>query len=190
MKGYRIELIIFLLALASIAVYIYKHIDWDKPKIHVISAVQVNNKMVPVSEVKVVQIPQATYDSMKDNPQWAHHLSGNKKRVLLMTWNGCPYARAYHAALDRAFGKSGIFNRYYIKDIEVTGQSVSGNCRGELAEHCPLVWIMNNCMGGICIINPLTKEAIVDRSQNAKQILPILMAYATWTTNPLTGGTK
>ncbi len=184
------NLIVLIICLLGIAFYAYKHIDWNPPKKEAIYAVEVNGKTVPVSEVRVEQIPQEVYDSMKDNGRWANHLTGDKKRLLLITWDGCPYARAFHSELDKAFGKSGYFDKYYVKDVEVTGKSVGGYCEGPLAEHCPLIWLMHNCINGICIINPKTKEAIIDESQNAKQILPLLMAYATWDTEPLLGKNK
>ena len=185
MKSNWTNLLVFLLALAGLGIYIYKHVDWNAPKKQRITSVEINGQTVPLHQVKIEQIPQAVYDSMKDNPHWSNHLTGNKKRVLLITWNGCPYARAYRQALDKVFKKGSPLQKQYVKDIEVTGQSVGGSCKGPLAASCPLMWIMDHCMGGICIINPQTHEAIVDESQNAQQILPLLTAYAAWTTEPL-----
>lgn len=180
-------LIVLGVCLLGMAYYGYKHIDWNPPKKKVITVVEVNGKTVPLGQVHAIQIPQEVYDSMADNPEWKGHLLGDKKRVLLITWDGCPYARAFKQALERAFTTKYIDN-FYTQDIVVTGQTVWGSCQGPQQEICPKIWIMNHCMGGICIINPKTHEAIVDESQNAQQILPLLAAYAKWDTNPLLGG--
>lgn len=183
-RNAAVDVIVFLLTIAAIGFVVFK-MSGDEPSIpknQRIGFVEVNGKDVIVQDVHWVKIPQAVYDDMKIDPRWAEHLKGNKKRVLLITWDGCPYARAFHKELDSAFGKSNVFGRYYVKDVEVTGQSVSGNCNNM---NCPFIWIMNNCMNGICIINPMTKEAIVDSSKNPKQILPLLMAYAKWENDSL-----
>ncbi len=172
-------LVLLGLCLLGIGYYVYKQIDWNPPKTQTVSTVQINGKTLPISRVKVVQIPPEIYESMKDNPEWKEHLLGEQKRVLLITWDGCPYARAFKQALQKAFTIKNV-SKFYTQDIVVTGQSVWANCQGPLKEHCPKVWIMEHCMGGICIINPKTHEAIVDESQNAQQILPLLAAYATW----------
>ena len=187
MKKFPItELFILGLALSGIAVYAYMHMDRDSAQKQTIPFVEVNGKKVWVDQVKVVQIPQEIYDSIPDNAHWAGHLQGNKKRVFLSTWDGCPYRRAFHHELDKAFGKSGVFKKFYVKDVEETGQSIVVRCSSP-KNICPMKWLLDHCMGNICIINPQTHEAIVDDSHDAKQILPLLMAYANWDKEPLLG---
>lgn len=179
MQNNWINLLIAVLAALGLGYYIYTHVDWNPPKSQRIWRVQVNGKQVFLSGVKAVQIPPAVYESMADNPKWKEHLLGKKKKVLLFTWDGCPYARAFKQSLEQIFRQK-QFSQAFEKDIVVTGQSVGGSCRGPLAKDCPLIWLMDHCMDGICIINPQTKEAIEDHSKNARQVAALLTAYASW----------
>ena len=186
----KIDLIIFLVCLVGLGGYLYynyTHTAHPKAaKEQIISQVQVNGKIAKVNNVKVVEIPQETYDSMTNNPKWKEHLSGNKKRVLLVTWDGCPYNRAFKQALQKVFKFPKIGN-FYIKDIILTGQEITVRCEGDLPWNCPMKWIMDHCANRICIINPKTHEAIIDGSSNTDQVLPILAAYAQWDAEPLLG---
>ncbi len=174
-----INLLIAVLAALGLGYYIYTHVDWNPPKSQSIWQVQVNGKRVFLTSVKAVQIPPAVYESMADNPKWKEHLLGEKKKVLLFTWDGCPYERAFKHALEKVFQYRQI-SQAFEKDIVVTGQSVGGSCHGPLAKHCPLIWLIDHCMHGICIINPQTREVIEDHSKNARQVAALLMAYASW----------
>ncbi len=180
MKGHIIEGIVLLACVVGI---VYFSVDWHAVTAHKLSAVQVNGKTIALQDVVALKIPQEVYDGIKDNPTYKEYLFGNKKQVLLLTWDGCPYARAYKNALTKAF-KFELLKKYYTENIVVTGQSVSVSCN---ANHlnCPEAWIKQNCLGKVCIINPFTKEAIVDASRDANQILPLLMAQATWLQEPL-----
>ncbi len=180
----RTNFIIVLLCLVGLGYYAYKHIDWNAPKEKQISFVQVQGQTIALENVKAVQIPQQVYDSMADNPQWKEYLLGDKKRVLLVTWDGCPYERAFKRAVQKIFTFKNITN-YYTSSIVNTGQSISVRCAGDLAQSCPMMWIMDHCVPGICIINPKTHEAIAAKSHNASQIAPLLSAYATWDDTPL-----
>ncbi len=179
-----LNLLIAGLACIALGYQVYTHMDWNALKSRRIFWVSVNGKNVPLHQVKVVQIPQTVYDSMAENPKWKEHLLGNKKRVLLLTWDGCPYARAFKQSLEQIFKQTAI-SRAYEKDIVVTGQSVEGFCKGDLAKHCPLMWILDHCMNGICIINPQTREAIEDHSKDARQVWALLTAYSSWDHTPL-----
>ena len=108
----------------------------------------------------------------------ADFLAGKKNRVIFVTWDGCPHRPAFLAELDKAFGKSGTFrNHYDIAVINADQNLFVNNCK----QDCPKKWLSEHCRDGICIINPHTREAVVDSSRDAKQVLPLLMAYSTWT---------
>lgn len=178
-----ITLIVLILSIVGIIIYIYKTIDWDAPKDHQLAFVNVNNKKITMQNVHVMQIPQEIYDSVTINPQWSVHLFGNQKRVLFVTWDGCPYLKAFRQALDTAFNKSSVFHRYYTRAIQFRPQTLVVTCRdaqGKPTKDCAMWWLSEHCSNNICIINPLTKEMVVDESHNPKQLLPLLMAYSTW----------
>ncbi len=177
---------LFLMILCAIGLgyYVCQHIDWNPPKSKTIFSVRIKDRAIPLRNVKAVQIPQIVYDSMAENSQWKEYLLGDKKRVLLFTWDGCPYARAFKQVLENAFQYPQI-NQAFTKDIVLTGQSTGGICHGKLANHCPLFWLLKHCFHGFCIINPVTKEAIEDHSKDPRQILPLLAAYASWDASPV-----
>ena len=181
MQKYWKELLISVLCFMGLAVYMLFQIDWNKPKSKHIFSVQVGQQTIPVMGVKIVQIPPEVYEGMDRNPAWKEHLLGNKKHVFLTVWTGCPYQRAFRSEFDKVFVNP-FFPIFYTKNIVETGQTVSGRCE---SKNCPQIWLINNCVQGWCIINPLTKEAITVHSRNASQIAPILTAYATWNNTPL-----
>lgn len=183
----KTNFIIFLLCLVGLIYYAYHtytHTDHRKDKGKTIFQIEINGKTAKVTGVKVVQIPQATYDSMADNSEWKDHLLGNKKRVLFVTWEGCPHNRAFKQSLQKVFNFPNISN-FYTQDFVLTGQSVGVSCKGNFQQYCPKTWIMDHCTNRICIINPKTHEAIIDSSHDTEQALPLLAAYAQWDATPL-----
>ncbi len=183
MRKHLRDLIIFAAALLGLCIYCYKHIDWNRPKKKSISFVQLNKKIIPLQHVYVEQIPQAVYDGIANNATYKEFLLGDKKQVVLITWNGCPYARAFRQALDQAFKGTNLKDFYKQNVVEVP-QSSSYSCHSDNL-NCPQAWVMSHCASGFCIINPLTREAILDRSQNAQQIFPLLASYITWGKEPM-----
>ncbi len=155
-------------------------VDWEK---------------VELSDVKIMKIPQEVYDSMEIDPsipQEAYnqmdrsreqYLLWDKKRILLITWDGCPYARRFRKELDNVFDKNAYLTRYYDKYIKETWQYVTLSCLN--GYDCASIWLFENCWEWICIINPMAKEVIVDTSQKTAQILPLLKSYDTWDDRPL-----
>ncbi len=184
MKTYWQNLLLVVVCAAGLGYYIYQHIDWNPPKSKRIFSVQINGRAVLLRDVEAVQIPPVVYDSMAENPKWKEFLLGDQKRVLLFTWEGCLYARAFKQTLESVFQYPQI-SRSFKQDIVLTGQTSGGSCRGELADHCPLFWLLKHCFHGFCIINPQTKEAIEDHSKDPRQILPLLAAYSSWGKTPL-----
>lgn len=188
MKNHIIETVIFILALAGIGFYVCKHVLTDPTISHRIAAVDVNGKHFAVNEVHIEPIPQAVYDGIANNGMYKEFLLGNKKQVILFTWDGCPYARAFRQALDKAFTFK-VLEKFYKLNVVHVGKVMRASCNSNNLD-CPHAWLIQHCGNGICIINPMTKEAIVDESKNAAQILPILMAYSQWNTEPLLESNK
>lgn len=174
-------------------VCIYFFIHGDKPnKIREVSKsldyVQVDWETVEVSDVKVKKIPQEVYDSMEIDPNvsqeiysqanidrsWEQYLLWDKKHILLITWDGCPYARKFRKELDDIFDKDSHFSHYYDKDIRDVWQHIELSC---FDRNCASIWLLENCWEWICIINPMAKEIIIDNSQDSKQIFPLLEWY-------------
>lgn len=155
-----------------------------------IDSIRVDWERVQVSDVKIIKIPQEVYDSMEidpDIPQEVYnqvnidrsrekYLLWDKKRILLITWDGCPYARRFRRELDNVFEKNAYLTRYYDKDIKETWQYIEFTC---FDKNCASIRLFENCWEWICIINPIAKEILADSSQNAKQILPLLESYST-----------
>ena len=171
------------LLLASLGAIIYYSIDWDSPKQKKVFLLNVNNQTMFVSQVIIEEIPQKIYDGISNNPQYKEYLLGNKKRVFMLTWDGCPYRVAFKNQVQKAFTIPAV-HATYEQNIISTGQTFSYSCNSR-DYNCPIAWVAKHCMGNICIINPKTREAIIDYSRNAKQIIPLLAAYASWDDQPL-----
>ena len=160
--------------------------------------IQVDWQVTEVSKVKVLKIPQEVFDNMEIDPEIPQeiydkvkidrtrdkYLLWDQKIVLLITWNGCPYARKFRREIDNIFSKNASINGYYLKEIRETWQTVNlGWCIG--GYNCAAIRLFENCGEWICIINPITREVVADSSQNAKQILPLLKAYRSRYNEPL-----
>ncbi len=202
-KNKKSNFLIYILA-AVLIFWIYLFIHKDKNnEIHEVSKsldyIQINWENIELSEVKIIKIPQEVYDSIgkeSDIPPEIYnqisnygemlnldeYLSWDKKRLLLITRDGCPYARKFHNAINKAFNDNEI-NSYYSKDIKTTWKYFSFPCfDGEI---CASTRLFDKCWEWFCIINPITKEIIADTSQNANQILPILKAYKSRYSEPI-----
>ena len=132
----------------------------------------------PLSKVAVVNIPNEIYDTLPQDSKYERYLTGNHKYILLFTYDGCPYARAYHHAFKHAFEKL-EFAEYYRKRIINVGRVVSVGCPVGLMD-CASLWVTRQCLGKICIFNPQRKQVVVDNSQNAEQLPKLLEKYKEW----------
>ncbi len=176
-----------ILLIICVYVFVYKGGNKVRDVSNSINHIPVDWEIVEVSDVKIMKIPQEVYDSMEIDPNipwevynrvdrsWENYLLWDKKRILLITWDGCPYARKFRKELDNIFEENAYLSRYYDKDIRETWQTVELSCLGKI---CSSIRLFENCWEWICIINPVAKEIIVDNSQNFKQILPLLQSYS------------
>ncbi len=130
-------------------------------------------------DVKVVNIPPYVYESLNEDTRFKRYLTGNHKYILFFTYNGCPYARAYKHAFNELFNERG-FDEYYRKRVITVGRTTSASCPGHQTLECATLWIFQNCFGGLCILNPARKQAVVDNSQNARQLADLLAKYEEW----------
>ena len=80
-----------------------------------INEVKVDNKMVPVSNVKVVKISEWVYDSMEWD-EWSKYLLWSSKKVMFIYWDGCRYARAYNNQIKNTL-EDKMFSYNYEKEI-------------------------------------------------------------------------
>lgn len=132
-----------------------------------------------LKEVQVVNIPPAVYESLQEDTKFKRYLTGNHKYILTFTYPGCPYSRAYQRAFKELFTKRG-FDEYYRKRVITVGKRTSVSCPGSQTMDCATAWIFQNCFGGLCILNPQRKQAVVDHSQNARQLADLLEKYREW----------
>lgn len=143
----------------------------------VIPFVEFNWENVSISEVTVVKIPDNVYDSIWSDSEWSEFLFWDKKNILFVYWDGCPYASAYENSISKTFSDKSFLNNYYSKNIFKVPQSYTVSCHNP---NCPRFWLWRVCSASFCIINPKAKEVIVDKSQNSLQIPVLLDAYYLW----------
>lgn len=176
------EIGVFVLCAVLILFYVGKRIDFenmlqkDSPvPVHMGGKIKPGT---PLSRVAVVNIPNQVYDSLNQDSKYKRYLTGNHKYILLFTYDGCPYARAYHHAFKHAFTDLG-FSEYYRKRIINVGRMFSVGCPAGFME-CASLWVTKQCLGKICILNPQRKQVVVDASQNAEQLPKLLEKYKEW----------
>ena len=130
-------------------------------------------------QVQVVNIPDYVYDSLEVDTRFKLYLTGNHKYIFLFTYPGCPYARAYSGALQHAFENEG-FSSYYRKRIFNVGRSSLVSCPGRMNTTCATMWLYQTCFGNLCVFNPVRKQVVVDKSQQATQLGALLDIYKEW----------
>lgn len=196
-KTNYLSYILAVIAILGIYFFIHKTTTPERaPEVSkTLEYIQVDWEITKVSNVKILKIPQEVYDNMEMDPnipQEAYndidksrekYLLWDQKRILLITWTGCPYARKFRRELDNIFSKNRDVASYYLKEIKETWQTVKLYCLN--GYDCAWIWLFENCGEWICIINPITREVIADSSQDAKQILPLLKAYKSRYSEPL-----
>jgi hypothetical protein len=157
--------------------YIYNHVDFeDLLTKNPPAPLHMEGKIAdsrPLKEVQIVSIPNEVYETMAQEPKGAKYLMGNKKYIIAILPTNCPYANAYKNALNYLFKEKG-FSEYYRKHLMHGGFFT---CR---SENCSMFWLYNHCGGGICLINPARREAVIDNSQNTKQLPMLLEKYKNW----------
>lgn len=177
------EVITFIVCALIFAVYFGQKIDFENLlKKDSATPVHIGGKIGSKSKlpgVEVLNIPDTVYASLDRDTQFKRYLTGNHKYVFLFTYPGCPYARAFSDAFKRLFEQDG-FDQYYRKRVQNVGRTTTVSCPGHRDMNCATAWVYQHCFGGLCIFNPVRRQLVVDKSQNAKQIEALLTTYKDW----------
>lgn len=147
-------------------------------EVHDAGAVKAKAYAGNLKNVTVVTIPQKVYDGIKDNGEYKKYILGNKKRVFFLSLSGCPYARAFRNQVNYLFNTDDYAD-YYIKNIVSVGRFITISCNSNHM-NCPKAWLFDTCGNGICIINPVTRQVVIDKSKNPQQIKALLDQYKEW----------
>lgn len=151
----------------------YHHINYIGDSM-IIPFVEFEWENVPLSDVSVVKIPDIVYDSIWSDSEWSEFLFWDKKNILFVYLDDCPYARAYNNQTENTFSENPLLNYSYSKNILKVAQSYVLECS---SRYCPSMWLDRICGAKFCIINPNVKEIVVDSSQNPEQIPTFLDFY-------------
>ena len=177
------EVIVFFVCLLILGSYFGRQVDWENMlKKDATSPIHMGGELQPSHEIKDVQvlpIPDWVYKSLETDGTFKPYLTGNHKYIYFFTYTGCPYARAFTNTFKRLFEQDG-FDQYYRKRIQVVGRTTSVSCPGHRDMNCATAWVYQTCFGKLCIFNPVRKQVVVDGTQNAKQIEPLLDRYKEW----------
>ena len=177
------EIILFVGCLAFVALYFGQQVDFENifkkesaTPVHMSGNVT-SSRSLP--QVEVLSIPQYVYDTLDRDDQFKRYLTGNHKYVFFFTYPGCRYSRAYTNAFQYLFEEKN-FEEFYRKRIISVGRTTSVSCPGHRDMNCATAWMYQACFGKLCIINPQRKQVVVDASQNAQQLEPLLEKYKEW----------
>ena len=187
----------FIFIIILIALWVYRIKDGflkGEDKLFIekeINEVMVDNKMVPVSNVKVVKISEWVYDSMEWDER-SKYLVWSSKKVMFIYWDGCRYARAYNNQIEKALEDKMLSYNYQKEIIKVPQQEellcskwYCTDDKKECYAFCPSTRLRYVCWANLCIINPIAKEIVVDESQNYEQIPILLKSYLDWNNKSL-----
>lgn len=148
-----------------------------------IEQVSYENTWSNVKDVKVIKIPQSVYDSM-DGDERKDYLLGDKKRIMFIYRDGCPYAREFYQSISSSIKKD-MLSTYYDTAFIRVPQTEKIYCSHVYCTNnkkncwyaCPSAWFRDVCWWEFCIVNPASREVIVDESQSETQISILLNSY-------------
>ncbi|MBR4354957.1 MAG: hypothetical protein IKP96_00030 [Elusimicrobiaceae bacterium] len=128
-------------------------------------------------QTQIVDIPDYVYDTLNIDTTFKRYLTGNHKYVLVFVYPRCSYS--LHRTLEYLFRQEG-WTEYYRKRIINTGAAVTWSCPSSLYKQCATNWVYQNCLTKVCIFNPQRKQAVIDSSQDARQLNHLLEKYKEW----------
>ena len=175
------NLFICLGALLLLGLYLSSKLDWEdmlQPRsqtpVHLDGKIAPNPKSLP--GVQLVSIPQEVFADLSADG-WSRYVTGNQKYVLIISWGGKPAPSVFKGTLKNLFQEG--YKEYYRKHfVIVSGNSWFVSCNS--AHLCPKLWLYQNCLQKVCIINPRTKQVVIDASENADQLGTLLEKYKDW----------
>jgi len=181
MKSQLKNLLLCLAFLVCLGLYLSAKMDWEdmlQPRSN--TPVHLNGKIAPnpksLPGVQLLPIPQEVFTDLSAD-SWARYVTGNQKYVLVLSWGEKPAPAVFKKTLKELFNKG--YKEYYRKHFVIeSGNSWFVSC--DSAHLCPKLWLYQNCIQKVCIINPLTKQIVVDSSTDAKQLETLLEKYKDW----------
>lgn len=194
--------VLLLLSGAGLIYYHYSHIPRERQPYRRIWTAIVQGKEKRLLFVKVVKIPPEIYEQIDPNNPLHKIFLGKQKQLVFVDlgtgvcgpsfkkWNRiAARQRELVPMLKKIWQQNPSFHSHYLYVDSPYKIIESPDCRcpsqPDSTKDCPHCWFQHHCMEGFCIINPRTKEAIVDHSTNPTQILPLLTTYQDWETKSL-----
>jgi len=197
-EPWEIKLAVVVLLIAGI--FILGRINFeDLVTINPRKPVHMEGKIAATSTLKKVEllsIPNEVYEAIKNEPippKGKQYFFGNKKYVIVIYDDEKFRIPSYRSALKNLF-ENEDFSEYYHKRLIYNDGffCIMGDCslywvnlfvsRCTVcrSEYCPMHWLYRNCAGRTCIINPARREAVVDSSQDERQLPIVLEKYKNW----------
>lgn len=185
---------LLLLCVCFIAYYCLFHHPYDPQPNRTLWTINSSWGKRIVFKTRIIQIPQPVFDNLAKNQPGHEFFMGTTKHLVLLQWepSSCPFSdhtakRAYYQAYfsqkaSTSFDKDSSLKDFYRKHFIEDARRLSCQTGAPVTPAC---WIWKYCMKGLCIINPQTREAVVDHSQFPFQVRALLNAYKDWTNEPL-----
>lgn len=123
-----------------------------------------------------VKIPAQVYENNTKRSAWAGVLFDDKKAAFFVYGGGCPYAKRFKRMFSTVLKRPELAASYK-KVIRNTGVTGFVTCN---TAHCAKIYLLETCGNGFCIINPKTREIIVDNSQDPAVAAALLEKYRNW----------
>lgn len=176
------NLFICLGALLLLGLYLSSKLDWEdmlqprsKTPVHLDGKIAPKPKSLP--GVQLISIPQEVFADLSADG-WSRYVTGNQKYVLVITWGGKPAPAVFKKTLKTLFKQKGYAEYYRKHFVTVPGNSWFVSCNSY--HMCPKLWLYQNCIQKVCLINPSTKQVVIDSSADANQLEQVLEKYKEW----------
>lgn len=119
------------------------------------------------------RIPAQVYSQNKPTDTWADVFYGDEKLALLITAPGCPYRAKYQRDFEWTLSRP-EFSAAYRQKIIVTPQSFAVSAR---SPYNAQNYLLKNCMGRLCIIEPRKRWIAAVNSQNFSEAASLLSRF-------------
>ena len=181
MRSYGRDLLFFLGGCLLLGLYLCSKVDWeDVLNPAPTTPVHLNGKIAPkphsLPNVTQIAIPQEVYNSIESNISMSRYITGNQKYILVISFDGKPNLRVFKKALNTLLKEKG-YQEYYRKHYVDSG---AGWISCQRHNTCPELWLKQNCIQKVCIIQPHKKQVVADSSADPNQLEALLEKYKEW----------
>lgn len=105
------------------------------------------------------EIPSWVYDNTTSSDDYSDVIK-SFNNIVFFAYADCPIGRGRRDMVSSAISRAGASGKFVMNaDLHEVGSSTVGICKNG-AEQCAIHYLLDNCMGQICIINPRQRRIV------------------------------